>query len=569
MVSSAQPAAQIGHNSKIVPRWYQTAARDAVFENWADNPGSAQIIVAPTGSGKTILLSIIAERFLSENPHGYVMSLAHVPELVEQGYTAFRDVAPHVSAGVFAAKLGRKDRFAKVTFGLVQSVARAIDLFKKRIGLIIVDECHLISHRDDGQYRDVIRAFREARGRENVRIVGLTATPYRLDSGNLLEPYKDQAPLFEEIAYEVDMLDLIEEGSLSRVVSTGTKVDLAGAVKAAEKSGSLHRRGGEFIDGELDAAVNTEEINRAACKEIVETGLAQDRKSWLVFAVTIDHATRLRDIIREHGVSCEMVCGETPTAERRRIINDFKSFKIKCLTSVNVLSTGFDHKAVDLVAMLRPTQSPGLYLQQAGRGLRVYPGKDNALLLDFAGNVMRHGLLTNVKGVSKRSTKKEDEEPKAKICPSCSSHVDIGVKLCPACGFAWQAPQQQNREEKLFKANVAEKVMEDPSGWGEVLSANFQHKVGANGLPSLRLNYVIKSADGQTQQCSETLCFEHPPDSWPHKSARLKWRERTGLRPPDTVAEAVARIGELRRPRLVRTALSDCGKWLNVRSVKL
>jgi DNA repair protein RadD len=544
---------------KIEPRSYQVAAVEALFANWAQRPASSQLIIAPTGSGKTILIGMACERHLDQVQGGRVLSLAHVPELIEQGYTTFRRMCPGMSAGIYAAKLGRKDRRAKVTFALVQSVARNPQAFRD-VSMIIIDEAHLVPHSSDGQYRDVIEAIRQARGGpEYVKILGLTATPWRLNSGNLLEPYKDAEPLFDEIAYEIDMLDLLEEGHLCRVVAKGsqTKLDTTGVAK----------RMGEYAEREMDAKFNTDAINAAIAKEIVEAGVEQGRRSWLVFCITVDHARRMAELIRGHGVSCEMVCGETPTAERRRIIQAFKSYKIRCLTSVNVLSTGFDHPGVDLGAMVRPTASPGLYLQQAGRLLRTTPGKKDALLLDFAMNVFRHGLLTNVKGVFKKA--KEDDGPKVRECPKCDALNEPGAKLCANCGYEWppMAPiERGNAEEKLSKHNLADRVM-DEAVWAPVISATYRH-IERPGKPAmLQLTYQIQHPE--TSAATEIWCFDHPVDSWAAKKARAEWYKRTRLTPPNSVIEAAQRIAELRRPSVVRVVNSDCGKYWNVKGVRV
>lgn len=545
--------------SGIKPRDYQEAAVQAAFDNWALRPSSSQLIIAPTGSGKTILIGMTADRYLDQAQGGRVLSLSHVPELIEQSYTTFRRMNPRISAGIYAAKLGRKDRRSKVTFALVQSVARNVEAFRD-VGLIIVDEAHLIPHSSDGQYRDVIDGIRKARGGSQfVKILGLTATPWRLNSGNLLEPYKDSEPLFEEIAYEIDMLDMLEEGHLSRVVARGSKTKL-------DTSG-VGKRMGEYKENELDAKFNTEAINKAIAQEIVTVGIEQERRAWLVFCITVDHAMRMRDLIRGHGISCEMVCGETPTAERRRIVADFKAYKIRCLTSVNVLSTGFDHPGVDLGAMVRPTASPGLYLQQAGRLLRTTPGKKDAVLLDFAQNVFRHGLLTNVKGIFKnRKADDEDDQPKARECPECGTLNEPGTKVCMGCQFVWPVFERGNAEEKLSKQNLAERVMDD-AVWAPVIAATFKHNEPAGRPATLQLFYQVDHP--ATQSASEIWCFDHDPSSWAAKKARADWSKRTGLPPPASVIEAAQRMQELRRPRFVRVVQSDCGRYWNVKGTKI
>jgi DNA repair protein RadD len=545
--------------NKLEPRDYQTAAIDAAFSNWDARPSSAQIIVAPTGSGKTLLAGMAAQGHLDRVQGGRVLVLTHVPELVVQNFMTFREMFPAMHSGVYAAKLGRKDRRARVTFALIQSVARNIETFLDT-SLIIIDECHLIPHGSDGQYRTVIGAIREKRGKDQVKILGLTATPYRLNSGNLLEPYKGEPPLFDELAYEIDMLDLLERGYLSKVVSKAPKAE------AKMSTDGIHKRMGEFMENELNAKFNNDAKNRAIAKEIAEAGREQGRKSWLVFAISVDHAERLAAMLREEGVDAQMICGETPMGERTRMIRAFKQFQLQCLVSVNVLSTGFDHKGVDLIAMARPTASPGLYLQQAGRALRTFPGKVDALLLDFAGNVMRHGLLTSVKGVHKAATAETLPAP-VKECPSCKALIATGTRECPECGHEFPAPKVSDREDKLFKLNQATKVMDDSGTWMQVVEANFRKTLGKGDKPPvLLLLYKVRDEQGAISQATESFCLDH--NGWAKASAQRLWVSRTNQYAPATVDQAINRIGELQAPTQVRVLRSDCGRYLNVRGVR-
>lgn len=550
----------------MTPRPYQVEAIDAAFANWRARPNSSQIIVAPTGSGKTLLAGMAAERYLDDHPGERVLVLVHVPELVMQNHATFRKMCPSLSSGIYAAKLGRKDKRAKVTFALVQSVARNVEAFTD-VGLIIIDECHLIPHSSDGQYKQVIGAIRQARGNGSngnggVRILGMTATPYRLNSGNLLEPYKGNAPLFDEVAYDIDMLDLLEAGHLCKVVTRSTKMQL--------NVSGVHKRGGEFVDKELDERCNTDVINEQITSEIVAAGMEQSRKSWLVFAVSVDHAQRLAQLIEAKGISCACVWGEMPMVERTRIIQAFCRYQIRCLTSVNVLATGFDHKGVDLIAMCRPTASPGLYLQQAGRALRPLEGKQDALLLDFSGNVFRHGLLTNVRGVHKKDKVGAQEEVNAyvKTCPECRTVIPAAKRTCDQCGYTWPS-QQQRREEQLTGHNQAERVMDDLGGWARVLDARYRTTRGRDGKPGVfLLSYVAEMSDGAQVDCSEVFCFDHEPQSWARKRATQEWMRRTGSVAPSSIIEAVTRVCELKRPTQVRIQRSDDGRYLNVRGVK-
>lgn len=533
-------------------RDYQREAVDSVFRIWDEEPTSAPLVVIPTGGGKSIIVADMCRRFVKETGKR-AMCVIHVKELVGQNYKKFREHWAGANAGIFSASLGRKDRWCTVTFANVQSIWRHAADFKK-VGLLLIDEAHLLPHADDGMYRALIDGLRRAN--PDLKIVGLTATPWRLNSGNLCEPYGDQQPLFTEVAYELPMTELLKRGFLAPMIAKATK-------KKLDVSG-VHKRGGEFIEKELDATVNIPEINEAIVAETVE--ICADRRSWLVFGVSVDHCTRLRDMFRSHGVSCEVVSAQTPQGERDRIIRDFVAGRIRCLTNVSILTTGFDYPALDAIVLARPTNSPGLFLQMCGRAIRPAEGKVNAVMLDFGGNTNRHGLITHVRGVHKK--KKEGEDTKE--CPKCNTINEKAAEVCMDCGHVFQkgqAPDQGDREAKLFKSQTTDRVM---AAWeegieGEVVNAFCApHTARSSGKTTLKVDYDLRAPDGQQIRVSQFVCVEH--EGWAQKQARAWWRQRSKGKPPETVAEAMARLAELKLPRSL--LVTRDGPWWRVESAK-
>lgn len=533
-------------------RDYQQDAVDSVFRIWEEEPTSSPLIVLPTGAGKSICVADLCRRFAIEF-RKRAMCVIHVKELVGQNYKKFREHWPSADAGIFSASLGRKDKRSLVTFANVQSVYRVAEQFKN-IGLLLIDEAHLLPHSDDGMYRELIKKLRA--NNPDLKIVGLTATPWRTNSGNLCEPYGDQQPLFSEVAYELPMTELLKRGFLSPMVARkmNQKMDVSG----------VHKRGGEFIEKELNAAVNTDEINKGIVEETI--ACCADRKSWLVFGVSIDHCTRLRDMFRERGVKCEVVSSLTPSHERDRLIRDFIAGRIRCLTNVSILTTGFDYPGLDAIVLARPTGSPGLFLQMAGRGLRPADGKPNCLLLDFAGNTHRHGLITHVSGIHKK--KKEGED--TKDCPKCDTINEKKAERCVNCGHVFQkgqAPEQGDREAKLFKSQTTDRVM---AAWeegieGVVVNAMCKPHVARNtGITTLQVEYTLMAADGQQIRVWQHVCIEH--DGWANKQARAWWRQRSKSPPPSTVAEAMGRLHELKLPKSL--LVTRDGQWWRVESAK-
>ena len=273
-----------------------------------------------------------------------------------------------------------------------------------------------MGHKDEGGYRKLVgdlTAINPA-----LRIIGLTASPYRLGHGLIT----DKPAIFNALIEPVSIEELIYKGYLStlRSKSTDTKIDTTG----------VHKRGGEYIESELQAAVDTAELNASIVQEIIAR--AGDRKAWLIFCAGVDHAQNVASELRRHGITADCVLGETPKAERDSILSEYTAGNLRALTNANVLTTGFDYPDIDLIAMLRPTMSPVLYLQSAGRGMRVKSHPDHCLVLDFAGNVSRHGPITAIQP-PKKAGDTPGEAP-VKTCEQCGEICHAAIRICPACG---------------------------------------------------------------------------------------------------------------------------------------
>lgn len=513
----------------VTLRPYQEEALRGLDLCWQSRAEANPIVVVPTGGGKSILIAESARRCLVKRSGARVIVATHVQELVDQNYRAMKRVWPDAPVGIYSAGLGRRDTWAQITFASVQSIFR--DHAKLgRTDLLMIDEAHLVSRKASGMYSQLIAGLRETNAA--CQLVGYTATPWRMDSGYLTEPYGDDPPLFDEIAYEISLLELIADGYLSPPISISTT--------AKQSVKGVAKRGGEFVESDLDAAVNTDALNRKIVRESIERG--EDRRKWLCFGVTIDHCIRLADEFMRQGIPAAMVSGETPKGERRALINAFRAGKLRVLTSVNVLGTGFDVPDVDMIVAARPTCSPGLWLQQAGRGLRIADGKSNCLVLDFAGNTLRFGLLDQIKGISKREKKTLVEEVTVKACDLCGAYSPKESEYCTGCGAAFPKPPQkapQDRESKLVSKAHDGRVATDLTElqWRPVLGVSY-HRHSKPGKPdSLRVTYQVP---GEFFGISQWVCLEHHGEI-AQKYAHSWWRRAAPGQPiPATVNEALA-----------------------------
>lgn len=509
-------------------RPYQLASIDAVFDYWTDGGGNP-LVVLPTGAGKSLVLASLAQRLIDQWSGMRIGVITHVKELIAQNAQELLRMWPGAPAGIFSAGLGRRDTRAQILFMGIQSVhkkARQLGGFD----LLIVDEAHLIPRNADTMYGRFIADCLEIV--PDMRVVGLTATPYRLDSGRL---DRGSDRIFERVVYDANVRDLIEQGYLSNLISKATAARI--------DTSKVHVRGGEFVAGELEAAAMAPEVVQSAVAEIVAMG--RDRAGWLAFCTGVDHAKQVRDLMRSHNISCEMVTGDTPAGERDRIINAYKAKQIRCLTSVAVLTTGFNAPHVDLIAMIRPTLSTGLFVQMIGRGLRLAPGKKDCLVLDFAGNSVRHGPVDAVKpqksgdaGDFYGEEKIKPDTVRAKECPHCQELVGLATIECPSCGHEWPREAPRHEAQALDDAPIlsTEKVAEK---WLGVDDMRFTIHRKPGSPDSVRIDYLC----GVTTH-KEWLCFEH--SGYPQRKAVELWRRMGGGLPvPKTTDEAMSRKDEL------------------------
>lgn len=431
-------------------RSYQSEAVAAIHDYW-DRGGGNPLVDLATGTGKSVVLAQLA-RDVVERYDANVLVVTHVKELVQQDLQATLRLWPGCPAGINSASIGRRDTRSKVLFASIQSIFR---LSAKELGdrhVIIVDEAHLVPRSGEGMYLTLFGNLRQAV--PDLRIAGLSATCFRLDSGRLDE---GDGRLFNDIVYSYGIGEGVRDGYLSPLRAPERRIGLI-------KTKGVSKLGGDFKSSALERAANKTEIIEAAVEDIIANG--QDREGWIVFCSGVDHCEKVRAAFAVRGVAVASITGETPPDERDRQIRAFKSKQLRGLITVRVLTTGFDAPHVDLIAMLFGTLSAGLYTQVLGRGTRLAAGKSNCLVLDYGGNVRRHGPVDAIEigrgeGGSTKSTSEKTEEDtvRAKVCPNCSEQVTLRAVECVNCGYTW--PVEPKHEAKADDAAVMVREVEE------------------------------------------------------------------------------------------------------------
>ncbi|MCB0072512.1 MAG: DEAD/DEAH box helicase family protein, partial [Caldilineaceae bacterium] len=298
----------------MILRPYQRAAIDCTWQ-WMRQHDGNPAIVLPTGAGKSPVMGALAQE-ACQQWGARVAILAHTKELVSQNAEKLAQVWPEADLGTYSASLKRRDRFNQVLSCQIQSVAKKAGQLG-RFNLILIDEAHRIPLKGEGLYLQFIAECR--RFNPDLRVIGLTATPYRLQGAAV--PVCGPNYILNEISYESRIGDLIADGYLSALVSKGgrARADLS----------EVHIRGGEYIESELARAVDRKELVSAACDEIVD--LACDRKALIVFCVSVDHAEHVQTALQQRGVTTGLVHGKTPAAERDATIADYQAGKLRAL----------------------------------------------------------------------------------------------------------------------------------------------------------------------------------------------------------------------------------------------
>ncbi|MEO6459335.1 MAG: DEAD/DEAH box helicase, partial [Bdellovibrionota bacterium] len=384
-------------------RPYQADAVQATLAHFREDRSPA-VIVLPTGAGKSL---VIAE--LARIAKGRVLVLAHVRELVEQNHAKY--ISLGLEAGIYSAGLNRKESDQKTIFGSIQSIARAPEEFFENFSLLVIDECHRVSMEGETQYFQVISKLQKIN--PELCVLGLTATPYRLGYGWIYELNRQrkmrktpEGRFFKKCIFDLSTRFMIRNKYLTPPVKIDSPV-------ASYDFSSLKLHGAHYVAAQVEKLLNDQKrITPMIIHNIVE--MATNRKGVMIFTTSVKHA---EEILRSLPPRISaMVVGETDDQERDDIIQAFKAQKLKFLVNVSVLTTGFDAPHVDVIAVLRPTESASLYQQIIGRGLRLSPGKTDCLILDYTGQ--DHEIY---------SPEIEDGKPVSE-----SVIVEIG---CPSCGL--------------------------------------------------------------------------------------------------------------------------------------
>ncbi len=529
-------------------RPYQSDAIAAIYNYFMAKNGNP-IVAMPTGTGKSVVIGEFIRGIYQYYPHQRIMMLTHVKELIGQNMAKLLQLWPTAPAGIYSAGLGRREAHFPITFAGIASVASKPEFFG-HIDLVLIDECHLVGIKDDTMYRLFLAALKKVNPR--LKVVGFTATHYRLGLGLLTE-----GELFSDICFDITGLEafnyLINKGYLSPLIPKRTQMlyDVS----------DVGMSGGEYKQGELQRAVDKVELTETAVREMIQYG--QDRKHWLIFASGVEHAEHVASMLEYFGIPSCVIHSKMKDAQRDANIAGFISSKYRAAVNNQVLTTGFDFPEIDLIGVLRPTSSPGLWVQILGRGTRPVfaPGfdletsagrlaaiaagpKQNCLVLDFAGNTRRLGPI-NDPVIPKAKGKGGNGTAPVKVCEVCSTYNHAAVRFCAHCGTEFP------KELKISGTAYTDEILKTSLPQIEVFKIDrviyTEHRKRGDDQrpPTMQVTYY-----SGLRMFREWVCFEH--ERFALHKAHEWWRARSWDEPPMTVKEAIASVNTLLAPTHIK-----------------
>jgi len=511
----------------MILRHYQEEAVHAVYEhlqNREDNP----CVVLPTGSGKSLVIAKICSDAVLQWG-GRVLILAHVKELLQQNADKLHRLAPDVDFGIYSAGLNSRQTKEPVIIAGIQSVyERACEL--GAFDLILIDEAHLLPESGEGMYRTFMKEAKIVN--PNVRLIGFTATPYRMTSGLICKPEN----LLNHVCYDKGIKELIYEGFLCRIHTRvpATKIDCS----------DIRVRNGEFRSEEVAERFSTEAAVHSIFVDIFKN--TKDRNKIIIFCCDVAQATFFqKEFARFSDQSVGLITGETPSHERAELIARFQDKPtgllgrvqpLRWLVNVNVLTTGFDAPNIDCIVLARPTLSPGLYVQMVGRGSRNAPGKTDCLVLDYGSNIQRHGCIDAINVKIKNGGGNGGEAP-IRECPECHTILPISISRCAGCGYIFPIPEAASKlEDKASNEGILSGQKTELLYDVQEISYSKHYK--KNGTPddppTLRIEYRV----GFNEFVSKWVCPEHKGWAWSNKFVPW-WKQHCNIPPPTTVDEAL------------------------------
>lgn len=556
------------------PRDYQTAAHTSLM-NYIHTPGNYgknPLVVEATGLGKSLNIAMFIRHIKHLYPHVRIMQCVHTKELIRSNYEELMDFWPAAPAGIYSAGLKQKDTLAQITFCGIHSVAKRPATFGK-VHFLLVDECHLISERDDAMYTKFIEGLRQKN--PNLVVIGFTATDFRTKTGRLTE-----GAMFDDVVYDIgggeSFVWAVEQGYLIRPVpvDTGIKFD----------DSAVSVQAGDFNSKEASNAMHEQDLLERAVDHSISVWRNEGRRCPITFCQSIPDCEAVAEMFTFKGMYTEAV--HSQRSDRDDVLAAYKRGEITNVTNNGILTTGFNHPPIDMLIGLRLTRSPGLWVQIVGRTTRpvFMPGYDlstqegrlasiaashkhNARILDYTGNTMRLGPI-NYPNVPERRGKGGGGSSPIRICPDCSAMHHTSVYVCTECGYKFPPPSRLDStgpsNAEIVKSNAVDLSAPPPPRIVNIYGVNrmtaTRHEGRGDKLDTMKVTYV-----SGYKSFSKWVCIEHPEGNFGRLDAERWWARHAGEEDvfPSSIDEALEHIGMLRKPKFIK--VDETGKYSEIK----
>lgn len=510
-------------------RPYQEDQQQALWDYYLKGGKGNVLLAAPTGTGKSICPAIFIKEALRLWPDQRFMLLTHSSELVSQDAEALLEVWANAPIGIYCAGLKKKDVVSPIIYGTIQSAHKLGAINFGFRDILWVDEVHMVSDEDASMYLSFIADLKKINPK--LKVIGLSATPFRAGMGLLTE-----SKLWDEVVHDITSMEnfnkLVADGYICPIIPKKTQVELDVSNVSIQK--------GEFVTSQLQHEIDKAEITWKALQETCYYG--KGRRSWLIFATGISHAEHIAEMLQQLGIECAAVHSKKSAEYNKEAIKAFKKYELRAIVNYGKLTTGFNHPGIDLIAMLRPTLSVGLWVQMLGRATRPAPGKVNALVLDFARNTPRLGPI-NCPILPRKKGDKEGTVP-IKICDTCGVYNHIKAVRCDSCGAPFEFKikiVERAGTEELIRTTAPEALQIETF---DVTYVTYAKKQKAGKSPFLTITYFCGMSAFKEFVFPENNRFRKPFSDW--------WKQRSPIEPPVTASECVEHISKLRAPRQIR-----------------
>lgn len=514
--------------SKRIPYPHQLETINEILKYLKEKPGKNGLVLAPTGSGKSVIIACICQLLL-RRPKVRLMVISDSGQILLQDYEAVKKQVD-CEVGLYSSGLERSDIKERIIIAGIQSVFKKSDLFKDRT-LFLIDEAHKVGLGKNSRYITFFRTLTQPK-------LGFTATGFRNMQGYL---HQGENAFFHDVISEIEIRDLQATGRLCFMKSAGTETKL-------DPSG-IKKFSGDYSIKDLSLKFDVDSVTKRAVRELLR--FKDLRKRWLVFGINTNHADNISAELNRIGIRSNVVHSKLKGKINTEVINSFRVGEYQALVSVGMLTTGFDVPEIDLIVLLRPTASSVLHVQMIGRGLRTADGKEDCLVVDYCGNLIRCGPIDNpiIKIPGKGGG--ESKAPlKECLNENCRAIIAAATRTCPECGYEFEFIH------KVSSIAVEAPVISEPLEF-EVVDVSYSIYTGKRDIPMMLVRYQCG-----IRRFIEYICFEHPHETT-RVLAQYWWKTRNGAGQPRTCQEAVALSAYLKKPKTI--IVDQSGKYTDIK----